>query len=91
VDSGEVNTEVADPAATTEAVAAHEAASGAVVDRLDGLTVDHGDWWYNLRPSNTEPLLRLNVEAHTAEECDRHVAHVLDLVAATAAASSPAN
>jgi phosphomannomutase len=80
VDSGEVNTEVADPAATTEAVAAHETASGAVVDRLDGLTVDHGDWWYNLRPSNTEPLLRLNVEARTAEECDRHVAHVLDLV-----------
>ena len=35
-------------------------------DRLDGLTVDRGDWWYNLRPSNTEPLLRLNVEAPDA-------------------------
>ena len=44
------------------------------LDRLDGLTVDHGDWWYNLRPSNTEPLLRLNVEARTEEECQRHVA-----------------
>ena len=32
-------------------------------DRLDGLTVDAGDWWFNLRPSNTEPLLRLNLEA----------------------------
>jgi phosphomannomutase len=80
-DSGEVNTEVADPPAATEAVAVHEAAAGHPVDRLDGMTVDHGDWWYNLRPSNTEPLLRLNVEARTAEECDRHVAEVLDLVA----------
>jgi phosphomannomutase len=35
-------------------------------DRLDGLTVDCGSWWFNLRPSNTEPLLRLNLEAATA-------------------------
>ena len=80
-DSGEINTEVADPVAATEAVAAHEASSDGEIDWLDGITVDHGDWWYNLRPSNTEPLLRLNVEARTAEECDRHVAEVLDLVA----------
>ena len=38
-------------------------------DRLDGLTVDRGDWWYNLRPSNTEPLLRLNVEAPDEASC----------------------
>jgi len=80
-DSGEINTEVADPAGTVEAVAAHEAAAGRSVDRLDGLTVDRGDWWYNLRPSNTEPLLRLNVEARTVEECDRCVAEVLALAA----------
>ena len=80
-DSGEVNTEVADPAASVEAAAAREEAAGHQVDRLDGITVDHGDWWYNLRPSNTEPLLRLNVEARTEEECQRHVAEVLDLVA----------
>ena len=45
-----------------------EAAGGALgtADRLDGLTVDRGDWWFNLRPSNTEPLLRLNVEAPDA-------------------------
>ena len=43
--------------------------------------MDHGDWWYNLRPSNTEPLLRLNVEARTDEECARHVDEVLGLVA----------
>ena len=78
--SGEVNTEVADPAAAVEAVAAHETARGLAVDRLDGLTVDHGDWWYNLRPSNTEPLLRLNVEAGDAEACRLHVAEVLALV-----------
>ncbi len=79
-DSGEVNTEVADPPAATEAVAASEALAGGRLDRLDGLTVDHGDWWYNLRPSNTEPLLRLNVEARTEEECQRHVGEVLELV-----------
>ncbi len=86
-DSGEINTEVADPARTVEAVAEREAAEGNSVDRLDGLTVDHGDWWYNLRPSNTEPLLRLNVEARTEGECRRHVAEVVDLV--TASASAP--
>jgi phosphomannomutase len=80
-DSGEVNTEVPDPPGVTELVAEHEASSGGRVDRLDGLTVDHGDWWYNLRPSNTEPLLRLNVEARTAEACRRHVDEVLALVA----------
>jgi phosphomannomutase len=80
-DSGEINTEVADPAGATEAVAAHEAASGGTLDRLDGLTVDHGEWWYNLRPSNTEPLLRLNVEARTEAECERHTQEVLALVA----------
>ncbi len=65
-DSGEINMEVDDPAGAVELMAAEvEAAGGArgTADRLDGLTVDRGDWWFNLRPSNTEPLLRLNVEA----------------------------
>jgi len=84
-DSGEINTEVPDPPAAVEAVAAHEAAAGLSVDRLDGLTVDHGDWWYNLRPSNTEPLLRLNVEARTEKACRQHVDDVLELVATTTA------
>jgi phosphomannomutase len=87
-DSGEINTEVPDPAAATEAVAAHEAAAGAAVDRLDGLTVDHGDWWYNLRPSNTEPLLRLNVEAGDPDTCRKHVDEVLDLVSALTAGTA---
>ena len=48
--------------------------AGADQDRLDGLTVDLGDWWFNLRPSNTEPLLRLNLEArHAAPTSTRHV------------------
>jgi phosphomannomutase len=49
-------------------------------DRLDGLTVDCGSWWFNLRPSNTEPLLRLNLEAATRDDCDQRVAEVLALV-----------
>jgi phosphomannomutase len=80
-DSGEINTEVADPAGAVEAVATYVVGEGAAIDRLDGLTVDHGDWWYNLRPSNTEPLLRLNVEAGDEEACRRHVDEVLALVA----------
>jgi phosphomannomutase len=78
-DSGEINTVVDDPAGAVELMAAEvEAAGGSLGtgDRLDGLTVDRGSWWYNLRPSNTEPLLRLNVEAPDAEECDRRVAEV---------------
>ena len=77
--SGEINTEVADPAGTVELMAAEvEAAGGALgtADRLDGLTVDRGDWWYNLRPSNTEPLLRLNVEAPDEVQCAARVAEV---------------
>ncbi|HVB90746.1 MAG TPA: phosphomannomutase/phosphoglucomutase [Acidimicrobiales bacterium] len=80
-DSGEINTEVHSPAATVEAIADHERGAGASIDRLDGLTVDHGDWWYNVRPSNTEPLLRLNVEAGTPELCAAHVGEVKELIA----------
>ncbi len=86
-DSGELNSEVSDPAATVEAIAAHERAAGASIDLLDGLTVEHADWWYNVRPSNTEPLLRLNVEATTPELCARHVADVTALIARYATAT----
>jgi phosphomannomutase len=64
-DSGEINTPVDDPQAAIERVAA--ALSDGRQDRLDGLTVEFDDWWCNVRPSNTEPLLRLNVEARTPE------------------------
>jgi phosphomannomutase len=72
--SGEINTKVPDPAAVIERIA--DVYAGADQDRLDGLTVDFGDWWFNVRPSNTEPLLRLNLEARNPAEVDRHVAEV---------------
>ncbi len=76
--SGEINTRVDDPLAVIEQVAT--AYADAQQDRLDGLTVDLGDWWFNLRPSNTEPLLRLNLEAADRASCDAHTAEVLELV-----------
>jgi phosphomannomutase len=78
--SGEINTEVADTTAVIERVAAHYRSLDQ--DRLDGLTVDAGSWWFNLRPSNTEPLLRLNLEAPTRDACDERVAEVLALITA---------
>ena len=67
--SGEINSEVADQAAKTAEVKAEFASRpGITTDELDGLTVNAADWWFNLRPSNTEPLLRLNVEADTEEK-----------------------
>ena len=76
--SGEINSKVGDPLAIIEKVAARF--QSLQQDRLDGLTVDSGTWWFNLRPSNTEPLLRLNVEAPTFEECEARTAEVLSLV-----------
>jgi phosphomannomutase len=61
--SGEINSTVADQAGATAAVeAAYAARDGVSTDRLDGLSVSHADWAFNVRPSNTEPLLRLNAE-----------------------------
>jgi phosphomannomutase len=77
--SGEINTEVDDTTAVIESVA--RAFAQYPQDTLDGLTVDCGEWWFNLRPSNTEPLLRLNLEAPTRVECDQRVAEVLGIVA----------
>jgi phosphomannomutase len=61
--SGEINSEVDDPQERIEALRAHFADRETDVDTLDGLTLTTADWWLNVRPSNTEPLLRLNVEA----------------------------
>jgi len=77
--SGEINTVVDDHVAAIEKVAA--AYVDHPQDRLDGLTVDGGDWWFNLRPSNTEPLLRLNLEAPDAAAVARHVDEVRSLYA----------
>ena len=72
--SGEINFVVADQVATTAAVAA--SFPDATIDHLDGLTVDLGDRWFNVRPSNTEPKLRLNAEAPDPEAVDELVARV---------------
>src|SRR5690606_10151763 len=69
--SDEINTTVDDWHVAFEAVADH--LDGGVVGRLDGLTVSWEDRWFYLRPSNTEPLLRLNVEAHDADAVDELV------------------
>lgn len=62
--SGEINSTVDDQTARTAAVReAFTGREGVTFDELDGLTVTGTEWWFNLRPSNTEPLLRLNVEA----------------------------
>jgi phosphomannomutase len=77
--SGEVNFEVDDPAASIEEVASAFAERGSS-DREDGLTVVVGDGWFNLRPSNTEPLLRLNVEGDDAAALDRLLDEVGSLI-----------
>jgi phosphomannomutase len=76
--SGEINSEVADQAAATERVA--EAFRDGRQDRLDGLTVEYEDWWFNVRPSNTGPLLRLNVEARTKELLEEKTKAVLSVI-----------
>jgi phosphomannomutase len=81
VRSGEINSEVADQEATLEKVEEHYSQiDDPNIDHLDGLTVDYGRWWFNLRPSNTEPLLRLNVEASERETLERERDGLLDLI-----------
>jgi phosphomannomutase len=79
--SGEINTQVDDTTAVIERVSAEFADQQQ--DRLDGLSVDCGSWWFNLRPSNTEPLLRLNLEAVDRPECEDRVAEMLALITRT--------
>lgn len=79
--SGEVNSTVADQDATIGAVEqAFGARDGVALDRLDGLTVTGADWWFNVRPSNTEPLLRLNVEAPDQQRMARLRDEVLAVI-----------
>jgi phosphomannomutase len=79
VASGEINSEVADQQAAMQAVADAFAGYGEV-DWEDGLTVNARPWWLNLRPSNTEPLLRLNVEADDEEQMAQIRDRVLELI-----------
>jgi phosphomannomutase len=63
VRSGEINTPVSDVQGKLQALEEHFGKEAQSFDHMDGITIDYGDWWFNVRPSNTEPLLRLNVEA----------------------------
>jgi phosphomannomutase len=77
-DSGEINSRVEDKEAVIERIA--DAYRDGRQDRMDGLTVEYDDWWFNVRPSNTEPLLRLNVEAAAEELLKEKTAEVLALI-----------
>ncbi|HTW94446.1 MAG TPA: phosphomannomutase/phosphoglucomutase [Tepidisphaeraceae bacterium] len=72
--SGEINFEVPDKDAKIKELA--ERYKSSQIDYLDGITVDHGDWWFNVRQSNTEPLLRLNLEARTKAMLDEKFAEL---------------
>lgn len=78
VRSGEINSRLENIPQKMSRIENHY--SGGKIDHLDGLTVDFGEWWFNLRPSNTEPLLRLNVEATSREILDQKTAELLKLI-----------
>jgi phosphomannomutase len=87
--SGEINRRVTDAAGVLAAVEQHYRTAGATLDHTDGLTVDLGGWWFNLRPSNTEPLLRLNLEAPDEAACQQHVEEVVALLEGADSSASP--
>ncbi len=78
--SGEINTEVKDVRGKMREI--EEFYQGGQVDRLDGITISYPDWWLNVRPSNTEPLLRLNVEGDTRDLMEKHRDEALGLIRA---------
>jgi phosphomannomutase len=80
VGSGEINTKVSSPGQTVSTIAHRLAGEDAKLDLTDGLTADFDSWWFNLRPSNTEPLLRLNVEASDQAQCAQRVTEVLTMI-----------
>src|SRR5207302_521772 len=77
--TGELNTRVADVAVKLQELKERYSAEGKI-SHLDGISVDAGDWHLNVRPSNTEPLLRLNLEARSQELMERKRDEVLDLI-----------
>jgi phosphomannomutase len=76
--SGEINSRVEDIPGKLKQIEEHY--SQGKIDHLDGLTIDFGDWWFNIRPSNTEPLLRLNVEANSPDILVQKKNEVLKLI-----------
>jgi phosphomannomutase len=78
--TGEINTPVADVALKLQQIKERYAAEGGRISHLDGISVDFDDWHFNVRPSNTEPLLRLNLEALDRATMGRRRDEVLDLI-----------
>jgi phosphomannomutase len=78
--TGEINFRVPDVAVVQRKIEEHYGAQGANLDHLDGLTVEFDDWWFNLRSSNTEPLLRLNLEAANPAARTVRLSEVQDLI-----------
>jgi len=76
--SGEINSQVDDIPKKLQEIETHY--SSGKIDLLDGVTVDFGNWWFNVRPSNTEPLLRLNIEANTKEKLEEKEEELLKLI-----------
>jgi len=76
--SGEINTPVFDQAAKLKQIA--ETYSDGELDWIDGLTIDYPDWWFSVRGSNTEPLLRLNVEARQEALGNQKMDELLELI-----------
>ena len=89
--SGEINFTVTDAETCVDAVLKSFGTRIHSIDHLDGVTVDLGDGsWFNLRMSNTEPLLRLNVEARSTEEIDEIVGLITQVVGAQIASGTEA-
>lgn len=76
--TGEINLKVKDSGAAMKML--EETYTDGKIDRLDGVTVDYADWWFNLRASNTEPVVRLNVEANSQELLDQKKQEILNLI-----------
>lgn len=78
--SGEINFTVTDRDGVIARLREHFSVRAKEVSGLDGLLFDMGDWWFNIRPSNTEPILRLNAEAATRAELDEHLAEIRGII-----------
>ena len=78
--SGEYNSTVSDKEGKIKALEQRFGPQAQSVDHLDGITIDFGDWWFNVRPSNTEPYLRLNLEARTQELMERKRDEILAFI-----------
>ena len=78
--SGEINSEIADKAKVIDEIEKNYKEKAKSTDRIDGITVWFDDWWFNVRPSNTEPLLRLNVETKNQELLDLRKKEIVDFL-----------